>query len=292
MGQKIHPIGFRIGVIREPDSKWYASEKDFAGLVLEDAKIRKHLKKALYVAGISRIEIERAANKVKVTLYTAKPGIIIGRGGKGVDEVRADLEKITGGKQIHVNVQEIRTPEVDAQLVAESIAQQIEKRISYKRASKQAVLRGMRMGAKGMRIRVAGRLGGSEMARVDGEKSGKVPLHTLRADIDYGFTEAKTTYGHIGVKVWIYKGDILPGGKRVELTEAEIMERRPRRPREGGRDQRGGDRGGYGGGRGGGYGGRGGSGGPGGPGRGGPGGPGGGRGGYGGGGGRGGGGRR
>ena len=230
MGQKVHPVGFRIGVIREPESKWFASDRDFAGLVLEDDKIRKFLKKALYIAGVSRIEIERAANKVKVTLCAAKPGIIIGRGGRGVDDLRMDLERLTGGKTVHVNVQEIRTPETDAQLVAESIAQQIEKRISHKRASKQAVLRTMRMGGKGIKVRVAGRLGGSEMARVDGEKSGKIPLHTLRADIDYGFTEAKTTYGHIGVKVWIYKGEILPGAKREEPIE-EQMARRSRRPR-------------------------------------------------------------
>ena len=230
MGQKVHPVGFRIGIIREPESKWFASEREFPALVLEDDKIRKFLKKTLYMAGVSRTEIERAANKVKVTVWTAKPGIIIGRGGRGVDDLFMDLEKLTGGKTVHVNVQEIRTPELDAQLVAESIAQQIEKRISYKRASKQAVMRTMRMGGKGIKVRVAGRLGGSEMARIDGEKSGKIPLHTLRADIDYGFTEAKTTYGHIGVKVWIYKGDILPGTKREEPIE-EQMARRPRRPR-------------------------------------------------------------
>ncbi len=221
MGQKVHPIGLRLGIIREPDSKWYASDKEFAALLIEDAKIRKFVKKSLGAAGISRIEIERAANKV--TLHTAKPGLIIGRGGRGVDDLRLDLERITGGKNIHVNVQEIRTPELDAQLVAESIAQQIEKRTSHKRAAKQAVLRTMRMGAKGIRVRVSGRLGGSEMARVDGEKAGKVPLHTLRADIDYGFTEAKTTYGNIGVKVWIYRGDIMPGSRRQEPTEEEIL---------------------------------------------------------------------
>ncbi|MGC8861405.1 MAG: 30S ribosomal protein S3 [Armatimonadota bacterium] len=230
MGQKVHPVGFRIGVIREPDSKWFASEREFAALVLEDDRIRKFLKKTLYMAGVPRIEIERAANKVKVTVWAAKPGIIIGRGGRGVDDLRVELEKITGGKTVHVNVQEIRTPELDAQLVAESIAQQIEKRISYKRAAKQAVLRTMRMGARGIKIRIAGRLGGSEMARVDTEKAGKIPLHTLRADIDYGFTEAKTTYGNIGVKVWIYKGDVLPGAKREEPIEEQIA-RRPRRPR-------------------------------------------------------------
>lgn len=246
MGQKIHPVGLRLGITREPESKWYASDKDFSALVLEDDRIRKHIKKTIGVAGISRIEIERAANKVKVTLHTAKPGIIIGRGGRGVDDLRIELERMTAGKNVHVNVQEIRAPELDAQLVAESIAQQIEKRISHKRAMKQAVLRSRRMGAQGIRVRVGGRLGGSEMARIDNEKDGKVPLHTLRADIDYGFTEAKTTYGHIGVKVWIYRGDILPGARKAEPTDEEIMAaRRPRRPRgdrgprrdrEGGRD--------------------------------------------------------
>lgn len=232
MGQKIHPIGFRIGVIRDWESRWYA-DKEFPALLIEDAKIRKHVKKTLYAAGVSRTEIERAANKVKVTVHAAKPGLIIGRGGKGVDDLRADIERISGSKMVHVNVQEIRQPELDAQLVAESIAQQIEKRISYKRAVKQAVFRAMRMGAKGIRVRVAGRLGGAEMARVDGDKAGKVPLHTLRADIDYGFTEAKTTYGNIGIKVWIYKGDILPGAKPAEPTEEEIFAaRRPRAPRE------------------------------------------------------------
>lgn len=257
MGQKVHPIGFRLGVIREAESTWYAT-KEFPALLLEDAKIRKHVKGTLNAAGVSRIEIERAANKVKITVFAAKPGIIIGRGGKGVDDLRIDIEKISGGKMVHVNVQEIRSPELDAQLVAESIAQQIEKRISYKRAMKQSVFRSMRMGAKGIRVRIAGRLGGSEMARVDGDKSGKVPLHTLRADIDYGFTEAKTTYGHIGIKVWIYKGDILPGTKRAEPTDEEIMAARRPRPRGDRRDDRGGgDRGGGGGGRpgGGGYGG-------------------------------------
>ena len=231
MGQKIHPIGFRIGVIRDWESKWYAG-KEFPALLLEDAKIRKYVKKSLYSAGVSKIEIERAANKVKVTVFTAKPGIIIGRGGKGVDDLRRELEKLAAGKTVIVNVQEVRSPETDAQLVAESIAQQIERRISYKRAMKQSVFSTMRMGAKGIRIRVAGRLGGAEMARIDNDKAGKVPLHTLRADIDYGFTEAKTTYGNIGVKVWIYKGDVLPGARRQAPTEEEIVAaRRPRRER-------------------------------------------------------------
>lgn len=258
MGQKIHPIGFRIGVIRDWESKWYA-EKDFPALLIEDAEIRKYVKKKLSMAGISRTEIERAANKIKVTLHTAKPGIIIGRGGKGVDDLRATLEKMTK-KQVHVNVQEIRTPELDAQLVAESIAQQIEKRIAYKRAMKQTVNRTMRMGAKGVRVRCAGRLAGAEMARVENEKQGKVPLHTLRADIDYGFAEASTTYGNIGIKVWIYKGDVLPGQRRAEPTQEELMQaRRRERPERRDRGERrgggGGGRGGRGGGGYGGYGG-------------------------------------
>ena len=230
MGQKVHPIGFRIGVIRGWESRWYA-DKEFPALLLEDAKIRKYIKGSLYTAGISHIEIERAVNKVTVIVHTGKPGIIIGRGGRGVDDLRGELTKLTKGKQVNVNVQEIRNPELDAQLVSESIAQQIEKRISYKRAMKQSIFRSTRMGAKGIKVRVAGRLGGSEMARVDGDKSGKIPLHTLRADIDYGFTEAKTTYGHIGIKVWIYKGEILPGAVREEITEEAIQARRPRRPR-------------------------------------------------------------
>jgi small subunit ribosomal protein S3 len=226
-------------------------------LIAEDGKIREFVKKRLSQAAVSRIEIERAPNKVKVTLHTAKPGIIIGRGGRGVDELRDDMQKLTGGKQVHVAVEEIRQPELDAQLVAEAIAQQIEKRIAYKRAIKQSITRTMRMGAKGIRIRCAGRLGGAEMARVESDKQGKIPLHTLRADIDYGFAEAMTTYGHIGCKVWIYKGDVLPGQRRVEPTEEEILEarrreirergerrrsrsERPDRPDRGGRDRRGG----------------------------------------------------
>jgi len=256
LGQKVNPIGFRVGVIRDWDSRWYAT-KEMPALIAEDGKIREFVKKRLSQAAVSRIEIERAPNKVKVTLHTAKPGIIIGRGGRGVDELRDDMQKLTGGKQVHVAVEEIRQPELDAQLVAEAIAQQIEKRIAYKRAIKQSITRTMRMGAKGIRIRCAGRLGGAEMARVESDKQGKIPLHTLRADIDYGFAEAMTTYGHIGCKVWIYKGDVLPGQRRVEPTEEEILEarrreirergerrrsrsERPDRPDRGGRDRRGG----------------------------------------------------
>jgi len=231
VGQKIHPIGFRIGVNRDWDSRWYA-DKECATLIKEDADIRRFVKKNLYAAGVSKVEIERAANKVKVTVHAAKPGLIIGRGGRGVDDLRADLDRFGVGKMLSVNVQEVASPETDAQLVAEAIAQQIEKRVSHKRAAKQAVLRAIRFGARGIRIRTAGRLGGAEMARIDGERSGRVPLHTLRADIDYGFTEAKTTYGNIGIKVWVYKGDILPGMRRQEPTAEEAaMARRQRRSR-------------------------------------------------------------
>ncbi|MBI2844465.1 MAG: 30S ribosomal protein S3 [Armatimonadetes bacterium] len=238
MGQKVHPIGFRIGVIRDWDSRWY-STKERAEFIAEDAKIRKYVKDKLSQAGISKAEIERAPNRVKVTLRSAKPGMIIGRGGRGVDDLRDQIQKMAGGKQVHVAVEEVRQPELDAQLVAESIAQQVEKRIAYKRAMKQAVLRTMRMGAKGIRVRLAGRLGGAEMARVEVARDGKIPLQTLRADIDYGFTEAMTTYGHIGVKVWIYKGEILPGQRKVEPTEEEIMEARRRQIRERGERRRG-----------------------------------------------------
>ena len=286
MGQKIHPIGFRIGVNRDADSKWYA-DKQYAAFVLEDFNIRKAIKKrkGWDNASIAKTEIERQANQVTVTLHTAKPGIIIGRGGAGVDMLKADLEKMTG-KTVRVNVSEIRHLETNAQLVAESIAQQIEKRIGYKRAMRQAVTRAMKLGVRGIRCHVAGRLGGSEMARREQDRQGKIPLHTLRADIDYGFTEALTQYGHIGVKVWIYKGDILPGARKpVEApAPAQRAERRERGDRDRDRDRDGGGRGGYGGGRdnrGGGGGGRGPGGGGGGYGGGGRG-PGGGGGGYGG----------
>lgn len=250
MGQKIHPIGFRVGVIRGWESKWYA-EKNFADLLYEDYTIRRYIRKRLANAAISRVEIERAANRVTVKLHTGKPGVIIGRGGKGVDEVRAELEKLTG-KQVHVNVQEIRRPEMDAQLVSESIAQQLEKRVAYKRAVRQAIMRSTRAGAEGIKVQVSGRLGGAEIARRETEPHGpKVPLHTLRADIDYGFSEAATTYGNIGIKVWIYKGDVLPGQKAGEAAaEQERAGRQGRRGfeergeyGEGGRGRGRGDRG-------------------------------------------------
>ncbi len=217
MGQKVHPIGFRIGVIRDTESKWYLPKRGFADAVYEDYKIRRYIKKhkILANAAISRVEIERGGNRVKATLHTAKPGIIIGRQGQGVDNLKAELEKLTQ-KQVHVSVNEIRQPDQDAQLVAESIAQQIEKRIAYKRAMRQAVLRAMKLGVKGIRVMCSGRLAGAEMARKEQDRQGKIPLHTLRADIDYGFAEAATTYGNIGIKVWIYKGDVLPGQAQTD----------------------------------------------------------------------------
>jgi small subunit ribosomal protein S3 len=222
LGQKIHPIGFRIGVIRDWESKWYL-DKGYADALYEDYRIRQWVTKNLKNASVSHVEIERPGGTVKIILHTAKPGIIIGRGGKGVDDVKSSMEKLTN-KTCYVSVQEIRHPDIDAQLVAESIAQQIEKRIAYKRAMRQAILRAMKLGVKGVRVACAGRLAGAEMARREHSREGKIPLHTLRADIDYGFAEALTTYGHIGIKVWIYKGDVLPGQTR--LTEDQIVPRK------------------------------------------------------------------
>lgn len=208
MGQKVHPKGLRLGIIKDWDAKWYA-DRDFATLLHEDVKIRRYIKKRLYTAGISLVEIERAANRVKISIHTARPGIVIGRGGSEVESLRKELENLTG-RQVNLNIVEIKRPELDAQLVAENIATQLEKRISFRRAMKQAVTRAIRFGAEGIKIMCAGRLAGAEMARTEWYSEGKVPLHTLRADIDYGFTEANTTYGKIGIKVWIYKGEMLP----------------------------------------------------------------------------------
>ncbi|MGI6630396.1 MAG: 30S ribosomal protein S3 [Bacillota bacterium] len=208
MGQKVHPKGLRIGIIKDWDAKWY-SQKDFKKLLHEDFKIRKFVKEKLYASGISRVEIERAANRVKINIFTAKPGIVIGRGGAEVENLKKQLETMTG-KKVNINISEVKKPELDAQLVAESVAASLEKRIAFRRAMKQSVSRSMRMGAEGIKIMCSGRLAGAEIARTEWYSEGKVPLHTLRADIDYGFAEANTTYGKIGVKVWIYKGEILP----------------------------------------------------------------------------------
>ncbi len=209
MGQKVHPKGLRLGIIKDWDAKWFADKKNFSATLLEDVKIRQYIKKKLYAAGISRVQIERAANRLRISIYTAKPGIVIGRGGAEVEILRKELEKMTG-KQVHISIVEIKTPELDAQLVAENVAAQIEKRVAFRRAMKQVVSRAMKMGAKGIKVACSGRLAGAEIARTEWYSEGKVPLHTLRADIDYGFCEAKTTYGRIGVKVWIYRGDVLP----------------------------------------------------------------------------------
>jgi len=208
LGQKVHPTGFRVGIIYPWQSQWFA-EKEYKDLLHEDLSIRRTIFEALPEAAISRVEIDRNANLVTVAIHTARPGIVIGRGGGRVEELRAALERLTG-KRVRINIHEVRVPELDATLVAKSIAEQIEKRVSHRRAMKQAIARAMQRGALGVKIRVSGRLGGAEMSRRETEMEGRVPLHTLRADIDYGFAEAHTTLGRIGVKVWIYKGDVLP----------------------------------------------------------------------------------
>ncbi len=220
MGQKVNPIGFRIGIIRDWDARWFAS-KNYKELLHEDLSIRDYIQKKLDGASVSRIEIERAANNLRINIHTAKPGMVIGRGGAGVEELRKNLEKMTD-KKVHLNIIEIKKPELDAFLVAESVASQLERRIAFRRAMKQAVFRTMRNGAKGVKIACSGRLGGSEMARDESYHEGTVPLQTLRADIDYGLTEARTTYGRIGVKVWIYKGEILPSKPNKEKPAEEV----------------------------------------------------------------------
>jgi len=212
VGQKVHPKGFRIGIIRTWDSNWYA-DRDYSDLLHEDYKVRKLVKERFYAAGISKVEIQRTGNRVRVTIHTAKPGIVIGRGGSEVEKLKIELAKLTS-KNININIQEIKRPELDAQIVAENVAQQLEKRISFRRAMKQTVQRTMRVGGLGMKIAISGRLGGAEIARTEWYSEGKVPLHTLRADIDYGFAEANTTYGKIGIKVWINRGEIAPEAKQ------------------------------------------------------------------------------
>ncbi len=207
MGQKVHPHGFRLGYIYDWNSKWYA-DKNYTDLLHEDLSIRRAITKMLPDAGIARVEIERNANQITVSIHTARPGIVIGRGGQRVDELRGNLEKVTGRK-VRVNINEVRIPELEAPLVARAVAEQIERRVSHRRAIKQAALRAMQRGAQGVRIKISGRLGGADMSRKDQERQGRVPLHTLKADVDYGTSEAATTLGRIGVKVWIYKGDII-----------------------------------------------------------------------------------
>lgn len=220
MGQKVHPYGMRLGIIRDWQSTWF-SEDDYREFLLEDVRLRRLIKKEADSAGISRIHIERKANTLAVTIHTAKPGVVIGRGGRGVEKLRQQLEKFTG-KRVHVNVEEVKSPELDAQLVAEGIATQIERRVQFRRAMKQAIIRTMRSGAQGIRVAAAGRLGGAEIAHAEVYKSpeGRVPLHTFRADVDYGFAEARTGYGRIGIKVWVYKGQIMPAPKKSQERAA------------------------------------------------------------------------
>ncbi|HHT86128.1 MAG TPA: 30S ribosomal protein S3 [Clostridiales bacterium] len=234
MGQKVHPNGLRVGVIRDWNTRWYASKKDFADYLIEDKKIREHIKKTYYSAAISKIDIERASNKATVSIHTARPGVLLGKGGVGVDTIKEEVSKITG-KPVSINIIEVRNPDTNAQLIAENIASQLEKRISYRRAMKQAMTRAMKAGAKGIKVMCSGRLGGAEIARSEHYHEGSIPLQTIRADIDYGFAEAHTTYGRIGVKTWIYKGEVL-GGKAPQQEIERPKERRPRKSRrEGGR---------------------------------------------------------
>jgi len=207
MGQKTHPVGFRLGVVRGWSSKWY-SEKDFSKWLHEDLRLKKFVKQKLNHAGVAAVEVERAANKVKINIFTARPGIVIGKRGAGVETLKKEVQALTSN-EVFLNIQEVRKAETNAQLVAENIATQLERRIAFRRAMKKAMTTAMKFGAKGIRVRCAGRLGGSEMGRVDGYREGRVPLHTLRADVDYGQAEARTTYGVIGVKVWIFKGEVL-----------------------------------------------------------------------------------
>ncbi len=215
MGQKVNPNGARIGVIKDWNSKWYANSKNYGDYLVEDYNIRKLLKKKLYASGISKIEIERTAKFVKINVYTAKPGLVIGKGGNLAETLKEDIQKMIG-KDVNLNIVEVKNADIDAQLVAENIAGQLERRISFRRAMKQCMQKTMKAGALGIKTAVSGRLGGADMARTEFYKEGTIPLQTLRADIDYGFAEADTTYGKIGVKVWVYKGEILPTKKNVE----------------------------------------------------------------------------
>jgi small subunit ribosomal protein S3 len=210
MGQKINPIGFRLAVNRNWSSRWYANNRQFAPMLADDIKVREFLKKKLAHASVGRVVIERPAKDARITIYSARPGVVIGKKGEEIESLKAQLRRIMGVNQVHVNIEEIRKPEVDAQLIADSIAQQLEKRIMFRRAMKRAMQNAMRLGAQGIKIMSAGRLNGIEIARTEWYREGRVPLHTLRADIDYGFGEAKTTYGVIGIKVWVYKGEVMP----------------------------------------------------------------------------------
>lgn len=217
MGQKVNPHGLRLGIVKTWDAKWYA-DKDYAANLHEDIKIRRFLKDTLKIAGVSKVETERSKNRLRLTIHTAKPGMVIGRGGSGIEELKKGLKKFTD-KNIDINIAEIKQPDLDATLVAENIAAQLERRVAFRRAMKQAVSRTIRVGAKGIKVTVGGRLGGAEIARSESYREGSIPLHTLRADIDYGTAEAHTTYGRLGVKVWIFKGEVLPEKKEAPVVE-------------------------------------------------------------------------
>ena len=238
MGQKVNPHGLRVGVIKDWDSRWFANKSDFGDTLVEDYNVRKFIKKNLYAAGVPKIEIERFADKVRIHIHCAKPGVVIGRGGAEIEKLRAQLEKMLN-KQVYVNIVEVKQPDMDAQLVAEKIALDLENRISFRRAMKQSIGRTMRLGAKGIKTKVSGRLGGAEIARSESYHEGTIPLQTLRADIDYGFAEANTTYGKIGIKVWIYKGEVLNGAKaRVEVEQPKAPRANDRNDRGDRRDRR------------------------------------------------------
>ena len=227
MGQKINPIGFRLGVYRSWNSRWFARGKGFPTMLNEDVKVRDYLKRKLAHASVSRVLIERPAKDARITIYSARPGVVIGKKGEDIELLKAELRRILGVQMVHVNIEEIRKPEIDAQLIADSIAQQLEKRIMFRRAMKRAIQNAMRLGAQGIKIMSAGRLNGIEIARTEWYREGRVPLHTLRADIDYGFAEAKTTYGVIGIKVWVYKGDVLAREAQPVAATAPAEEEAP-----------------------------------------------------------------
>jgi len=227
MGQKVNPHGLRVGIIKDWDSRWYANKADFGDMLVEDYKVREFIKKSLFAAGIAKTEIERFADKIRIHIHCAKPGLVIGRGGTEIEKLRLNIVKMMKGKNVSVNIVEVKSPDLSAQLVAEKIADDLQRRISFRRAMKQSIGRAMRLGAKGIKTRVSGRLGGAEIARSESYNEGTIPLQTIRADIDYGTAEAHTTYGRLGVKVWIYKGEVLPvkekregGGRRANAQES------------------------------------------------------------------------
>ncbi|HPT63270.1 MAG TPA: 30S ribosomal protein S3 [Candidatus Atribacteria bacterium] len=233
MGQKVNPIGLRLGIVKDWQSRWYAEKNKFKDYLIEDLKIRQEVKNRFYHSGISRVEVERLANQIKIIVKTSRPGIVIGRRGSEVEKLRQDIQNMTGNQNIQISVEEVPIPEIDAQLVAENVASQIERRVSYRRAMKQAINRALRMGAQGIKISCSGRLAGAEIAREEWYREGRLPLHTLRADIDYGFTESLTTYGKIGVKVWIFKGEVISPGELLEAEGAALSGKEKKEKEEG-----------------------------------------------------------